>query len=361
MRQKLRVAIVYNEPSVSSGIGRKFISTSGVLQEGVDEQLARSRVVDLSELGVLEEVDNVHISLKELGYDVSVFNITDNIAELITFLEKEKPDLIFNLCESLGSVAIHEMHVAGIFELLGLRYTGSAPLTLGIALNKICVKELLLHHGIDTPKFVVYRNATEIVEDDFSLQFPVIVKPSMEDASIGIEPASVVDTFPALKKRVRWVFQQYDQPALVEEFIDGRELNVSMIGTRKPIILPISEIDFSTLPPDFPKILTYDGKWLKGTTAYNGTKGIRPSDLPPTVEAQLKEIALSVFRLLGCRDYARVDFRLSRNNVPYVLEINPNPDLSDDAGFARSAKASGRTYAQVVQKIVESALERSCG
>lgn len=361
MRQKLRVTIVYNEPNVSSGVGRKFISTSGVLQEGVDERLARSTVVDLSELGVLEGVDNVHVSLKELGYDVSVFNITDNIAELITFLEKEKPDLIFNLCESLGSVAIHEMHVAGIFELLGLRYTGSPPLTLGIALNKICVKELLLHHGINTPKYVVYRSAPEIVEDDFSLQFPVIVKPSMEDASTGIEAASVVDTFPALKKRVRWVFQQYDQPALVEEFIDGRELNVSMIGTRKPIILPFSEIDFSTLPPDFPRILTYDGKWLKGTPAYSGTKGIRPSDLPPTVEAQLKEIALRVFRLLGCRDYARVDFRLSRNNVPYVLEINPNPDISDDAGFARSAKASGRTYAQVVQKIVESALERSCG
>ncbi|MGA9365744.1 MAG: ATP-grasp domain-containing protein [Bacteroidota bacterium] len=359
MRQRLRVTIVYNEPSIPGGIGRKVVTPAGVLSNGSTESSSRAEVVDLSEVGVLEEVDNIRSSLKELGYDVNVFNVTNNIGDLVTFLEKEKPDLIFNLCESVANVAIHEMHVVGIFELLGVCYTGSPPLTLGLALSKIRAKELLSQHGINTPKFVVYLNAGEIVEDDFPLHLPVIVKPSMEDASIGIKPDSVVDSFAGLKKRVRSIFQQHDQAALVEEYIDGRELNVSIVGDRKPIVLPISEIDFSTLPPDFPHILTYDGKWLKGTAAYNGTRGVCPADLPPSVEVKLKELALQAFRLLGCRDYARVDFRLTRNNVPYVLEVNPNPDISDDAGFARSVKASGRTYTQVVQKIVESALERS--
>jgi D-alanine-D-alanine ligase len=359
MRQKLRVTIVYNEPSVPGGVGRKVVTPAGILANGNTEPLSREEVVDLSEIGVLEEVESVRSSLKELGYDVNVFNVTNNIRDLVAFLEKEKPDLIFNLCESVGNVAIHEMHVVGIFELLGLCYTGSPPLTLGLALNKVCAKEVLSYHGINTPKYVVYRSTSQIVEDDFPLGFPVIVKPSMEDASIGIRPDSVVDSFASLKKRVRFIFQQHDQAALVEEYIDGRELNVSIVGDRKPIVLPISEIDFSTLPSDFPRILTYDGKWLKGTVAYNGTKGLCPADLPPSVEAKVKELALRAFRLLGCRDYARVDFRLNRNNVPYVLEVNPNPDISDEAGFARSAKASGRTYTQVVQKIVESALERS--
>jgi D-alanine-D-alanine ligase len=359
MRQKIRVTIVYNEPNTVSGGPRKFVSASGALQEDAAALSPQPDVVDISELGVLQEVDDVKASLKELGYNVSVFNLTENIPELISFLEKERPDLVFNLCESLGNVSIHEMHVAGVFELLGFRYTGSSPLTLGLALNKVRVKELLLYHGIDTPNFTVYRHPGELVEDDFPLRFPAIVKPSMEDASAGIAAASVVDTFPALRKRVRYIFQQYDQPALVEEFIDGRELNISILGNRKPLVLPISEIDFSSLPADFPKILTYDGKWLKGTPAYNGTRGVAPAHLLPSIETRLKEIALRVYQLLGCRDYARVDFRLTRNNRPYVLEINPNPDISDDAGFARSASASGRTYTQVIEKIVESALERS--
>jgi D-alanine-D-alanine ligase len=359
MRQKLHVTVVYNEPSVPRGVGRKVVTATGILSNGFTESRSHAEVVDLSEVGVLEEVDSVRSSLKELGYGVNVFNVTDNIGELVTFLERDRPDLVFNLCESVRNVAIHEMHIAGIFELLGLAYTGSCPLALGLSLNKIYVKELLSHHGINTPKFIVYRTTSEIVEDDFPLHFPVIVKPSMEDASIGINPDSVVESFAALRKRVRSIVQQHDQPALVEEYIDGRELNVSIVGYRKPILLPISEIDFSTLPPEFPRILTYDGKWLKGTTAYNGTKGVCPAELSPSVEEKLKELALRAFRLLGCRDYARVDFRLSRGNVPFVLEVNPNPDISDDAGFARSARASGRTYTQIVQKIIESALERS--
>lgn len=360
MRRKIHITITYNEPETTRGVLKKFVSSSGVLQETTNGRRNRGNAVDLSEVGILQEVENIHASLMDLGYEVSVFNVTENIAELINFLTKEKPDLIFNLCESLSNVAIHEMHIAGIYELLGIRYTGAAPMTMGLALNKVRAKELLLYHGIRTPSFVCYRTPNQVVDDDFPLNFPVIVKPSMEDGSIGIDADSVVDSFAALRKRVRMVFHQHDQPVLVEEFIDGRELNVSIMGNRRPIVLPVSEIDFSTLPLDFPKILTYDGKWKKGTPAYDGTKGICPAELSPSLEAKIKETALKVYRTFGCRDYARVDFRLSPDNVPYVLEANPNPDLSDDAGFARSSKAYGLTYTDVIQKIVEYALERNC-
>jgi len=360
MRRKLHVTIVHNEPESPNRPVKKFVSPSGVLQEGDNGRGGAEAAVDLSEVAVLQEVEKVQASLANLGYEVTTFTVNEDILGLVSFLTKEKPDLVFNLCESIGNVSIHEMHVAGIYEILGLCYTGAGPLTMGLALNKVRAKELLLYHGITTPAYVCYRTPHQVVEDDFPLRFPVIVKPSMEDASIGIGPDSVVDSFGALKKRVKAVFQQHDQAALVEEYIDGRELNVSILGNRRPIILPISEIDFSTLPADHPKILTYDGKWKKGTPAYDGTRGVCPAPLSPSLEAKLKEIALKVYRTFGCRDYARVDFRLGPDDTPYVLEVNPNPDISDDAGFMRSSREYGLTYTDVIERIVEYALERNC-
>ncbi len=187
----------------------------------------------------------------------------------------------------------------------------------------------------------------------------MIVKPSREDAGIGIETASVVSTIAELRKRVRHVIEQHDQPALVEEYIDGRELNVGILGNRKPVVFPISEIDMSTLPKQYHRIITYNAKWMKGTDEYEHTKGICPAPLPPALEATIKEMALKAYQVLGGRDYARVDFRLSKENKPYILEVNPNPDISDDAGFARSARAYGYDFDELAGKIVECALERA--
>jgi len=274
-------------------------------------------------------------------------------------LKTEKPDLIFNLVESLGDESIHEMHVAGIYEVLGIPYTGSSPITLGTCLNKARAKEILSYNGIPTSKFMICRNVGSVNADDFPLSFPLIVKPACEDASVGIDNNSIVDSLTALKKRVRYIFQRYDQPALIEEYIEGRELNVAIIGNSKPLVLPISEIDFSGLPPEYPKIVTYDAKWMNGSIEYEGTKGVCPADLPSAVETRVKELALQAYQLMGCRDYARVDFRLSKNNKPYVLEVNPNPDISDDAGFIRSTGTYGLTFNEAIGKIVEFALKRS--
>jgi D-alanine-D-alanine ligase len=251
------------------------------------------------------------------------------------------------------------MHVAGIYELMGIPYTGASAFVLGTCLHKARVKEILTAHKIPTPPYVIYRNIADLDANGLSLDFPLIVKPSREDASVGIENDSVVENIAALRKRVRHIFSRYDQPAIAEEYIAGREINIAVIGNKRPITLPISEIDFSSLPENFPKIVTYNAKWMQGTPEFSGTVGKCPADLPAEVEKKAKEIALKVYRIMGLRDYARIDMRLTKNLTPYVIEANPNPDISDDAGFARSARAYGFTFEQTICKIVEYALERS--
>jgi len=366
MAKKLRIAILYNEPIVGTEEGRKYISENGQLQDGPPlsktggrgKQNGQPAAVDLSEIGVVEEMDDIKDALNSLGYKTTTFNVDSDVFRLMGFLRDEKPDLIFNLVECVENESIQEMNVAGIYELLKIPYTGANPLTLGIALNKPRVKEILLYHGILTPKFQVFRAQNKIVLNP-DLAFPLIVKPSREDASVGIDNKSVVYNINDLKKRVRYIYQEFDQAALVEEYIEGRELNVAIIGNKKPVALPISEIDFSGLTADMHKIVSYAAKWMHGTVEYTGTNGVCPAVLPGSLEAKMKEIALRCYRLIGCRDYARVDFRLTRDGIPYVLEVNPNPDISDTAGFARSAKAHGLSFPQIVGKIIESALERS--
>ncbi len=363
MKRKTRIAILYNEPVVGTEAGRKYISENGQLQEGpvvpaIERKVSKIPAgVDLSEIGVVEEMDDIKEALTSLGYKCSVFNVDSKVDRLIEFLREERPDLIFNLVECIENEAILEMNVAGMYELFKIPYTGAGPLALGTALNKPRVKEILSANGIRTPLHQVFKVAEKIVLKD-GMEFPLIVKPAREDASVGISDKSVVYSVNELRKQVRYIWAEFDQPALVEQFIDGRELNVAVIGNKRPIVLPISEIEFSGLNPDMHKIVSYAAKWLNGTVEYEGTKGVCPAQLPAAIEAEVRDTALKCYHLIGCRDYARVDFRLSEDGAPYVLEINPNPDISDDAGFARSARAYGLTFPQIIGKIVESALER---
>lgn len=363
MSKKVHVAVVFNEPTIETAAGRKYISETGQIQSSSShaEVLAgvNTTYVDLSEVGVLEEREHVQKALQGFGYKTSLFNMNGDIKRLIHFLEEKEPDLIFNLCESVGNKSIHEMHVAGVYELMGVSYTGASAFALGTCQNKVRTKQILSYYKIKTPRFAVFKNVTEVNGDDLELNFPLIVKPAFEDASVGIENASIVQDIGALKKRVRYIFQNYDQPALVEEYVKGREINVAVMGNKRPIILPISEIDFSGLPADYPKIVTYNAKWIEGSEEYKGTKGVCPADLPSEIEKQAKEIAAKAYRIMGCRDYARVDMRLDKNNNLYVIEVNPNPDISDDAGFARSAQTYGLSFDEIINKIVEYALERT--
>jgi D-alanine-D-alanine ligase len=362
MAKKIHVAIVFNEPTVMTEAGRQYISETGRIEQLANKQevlaAAGANMVDMSEVGVLEEREHVQGALQQVGYKATLFNMNGDIQRLLDFIKQKQPDVIFNLCESIGNESIHEMHVAGLYELLGVPYTGAPAFALGTCLNKARTKEILTYHGIKTPRFAIYKNIGELTEDGLGLKFPIIVKPSREDASVGIENTSLVEDFSSLRKRVRFIFNQFDQPALVEEYINGRELNVGIIGNKRPTALPISEIDFSGLPNEFPKIVTYNAKWMQGTPEYVGTVGVCPANLPVELEKRLKEIALKCYRLMGLRDYGRIDIRLDKNSNPYVLEVNPNPDLSDDAGFARSARAYGLSFEDTIAKIVEYALER---
>lgn len=361
MKNPAHIAIIYNEPTLEVNGDRKFASEAGFQNETSRGWVSTAKLegkVDMSEVGVIEQKEDIQSALKSLGYETSIFNMSDDLDRFLAYLKAMQPDVIFNMVESLGELAIHEMHVCGIYELLGFAYTGAGPMTLGTCLNKARTKEILTVNGIPTAKFRLVGNVNELSQDDLKLQFPIIIKPSAEDASVGIDNNSVVWNFAELKARTDFIIKKFQQPALIEEYIEGRELNVGILGNNPPIVLPISEIDFSGLPADKPKIVTYEAKWMEGTVEYEGTKGFCPAPLPYEVELYIKEISLKAFHLMGCRDYARVDIRLTKENKPFVLEVNPNPDLSADAGFFRSARTYGLTYAEMIGKIVGYAIQR---
>jgi len=369
MGKKLRIAILYNEPLGLTEDGRQFISETGKLQVQPPASTATRRgrkaavpvqpaPVDLSEVGVLQEMEDIRAALAMLGYSPTIFNVNGDAFRLIDYLRAEQPDLIFNLVESVENNAVQEMNVAGLYDLLKIPYTGAGPLALGTALQKSRVKEILASHGIQTPRHQQFHPAGRVVLSE-GMEFPLIVKPAHEDGSVGVHDASVVSSLSDLRKRVRFVFEEFEQPALVEQYIDGRELNVAILGWQSPVVLPVSEIDFSGLDEGMHRIVSYEAKWLQGTVAYDGTRGVCPAQLTSSQEAEMKDLALRCFQLIGCRDYARIDFRMTDEGEIFVLEVNPNPDISDDAGFARSARAYGFTFAETVGKIVESALERT--
>ncbi|HAP34908.1 MAG TPA: D-alanine--D-alanine ligase [Bacteroidetes bacterium] len=361
MSKPIHIAIIYNEPTIETDTGRQFAFDAGISHQNSSVWVSAAKSngkIDLSEVGVIEEKEDIQSALQSLGFETSIFNMSDDLDRFLDYLKAMQPDVIFNMVESLGDYAIHEMHVAGVYELLGIAYTGSGPLTLGTCLNKARTKEILMQNGIPTARFLLVENANELSAETLKLSFPIIVKPSAEDASVGIDNNSIVNTFAELKDRIAFIAKKFQAPALVEEYIEGRELNVAIIGNDPPVVLPISEIDFSGLPSGYPKIVTYDAKWMDGTKEYEGTKGICPSILPAEVEKEVKDLALRAYNLMECRDYARVDIRLSKAMKPFVLEVNPNPDLSSDAGYHRSAKTAGYSYPEAIGKIVGFAVER---
>jgi D-alanine-D-alanine ligase len=269
--------------------------------------------------------------------------------------EKHKIDLVFNLVDDgFFSKSKLEPHVPAILDLIGMRYTGADYVGLSLCANKARAKKILAYHKIPTPKFQVFHRADEKI---CKMQFPLIVKPVNEDASVGIRNDSVVKNKTDLRNKIRIVLRDYKQPALVEEYIDGREINVGVLGDKKKLVLPIAEISFEGLPKDKPKIINYDAKWNKETVEYTSTNRFFPK-LPEGLKQKLIEYSIAAGETLLCRDYYRVDFRLDSKNRPYVLEVNPNPDISEDAGLAGMANEAGMNYTQMIDYIIRSARKR---
>jgi D-alanine-D-alanine ligase len=336
MSKSFEITIVYNDP------------------EKIEP---KPQNLDLSIIEVKNQIEFVENSLRKAGFKVNVLPVY-NARRFINDILNLKTDLIYNFCEMVELESQEEVFAAGLFELVKVPYTGAPPMTLGLCLDKAKTKIILSHYGIPTAKFDLFNESIDGCKK-INLRFPVIVKPVHEDASAGINEKSVVYDRKELEERVEYIIKMFKQPALVEEFIDGREVNVAILGNNPPVVLPISEIDFSHLPSHLPKIVSYEAKWIPNTDYYEKTIPICPAPLEPELERKIKDIALSCYKIMGCRDYARVDMRIDKEGNPYVLEVNPNPDLSRNAGFMRSASVYGLTPEETIVKIAEIAIERS--
>jgi D-alanine-D-alanine ligase len=273
-------------------------------------------------------------------------------------LEQRQPMLVINLCESLAADSRGEMAIPSLLELLGYPYTGSSALALGLALHKDKAKHLLRGRAIKTPEFAVVERVEDL--ESLNLPFPLIVKPVREDGSVGIDFDSVVSNRTALRRAAAQVLLAFRQPALIERFVAGREIYVPILGNQRRKTLPLTEIHFGPTFDELPKIVSYRAKWdLTSPECLDSPSEL--CSLDPEIQSRVVQMAISAFEALDCRDYGRVDLRLSTDGEPYVIDVNPNCDLHPDAGFAKSAAAAGIDYPALALRVVEIALERSYG
>ena len=316
-----------------------------------NEKSPVTRTLDKKE--VEEEVAD---ALTKLGHEPMMHEL-DGTPKSLLALARMECDLVFNLTESFAGDDTADFKIAGFLELIGKNYTGSGTHGLMMAQDKALAKKIFQFHGVHTPVFAKsFRGRLDFSHD---LHFPVIVKPAREDGSIGIEFSAVVNSIRELMERIDWLHANFDSPVLIEEYVEGREMYVGVIGNDKPEALPVVELDLSKLPDGTPRIASAEVKWGKGTKAYRDTKSAIATDLPEEAVAVLQQTAVAAYQALELRDYGRVDMRLQPNGRATVIEVNPNPWLSSKAEFAMAARKSGRTYPQLVEEIVELAIARA--
>ncbi|MFZ0389996.1 MAG: D-alanine--D-alanine ligase [Calditrichia bacterium] len=329
--ENLKVLIAYNEPFRNDGDHLEFISQAAVR----------------------EEAEGVYNALQNLGLPASFLPVSD-FESSISRVRAFSPDVIFNLCEGYRGDAHLEMHMAALWEMLGIPYTGNPPLTLGLAQNKILTKQLLQANHIPTPDYEVFT----AIPGNTSLDFPLIAKPAMEDASVGITQNSVINNPDELQQSVGELLAIYKQPVLVEKFIGGREFNISIFGNNPPQVLPISEINFQDLEAHQHAITSYEAKWLPEHPLFQKTPPVCPAPVSGQLKQRLEETALRVYQIIGGRDYGRVDLRTDQSGGIFVLEYNPNPDICPDAGYSRALAAADIKYQDFVLKIIRDAKQR---
>jgi D-alanine-D-alanine ligase len=302
-----------------------------------------------------EDVQEVYDALKEIGHN-PVFLRLDGTRQALQEVAESETDLIFNLVESFGGQDGYDTNVAAFLELIGRRFTGAGSHGLYLAQDKALAKKIFAFHGIHTPYFTtVYRGRTEHSHD---IQFPVIVKPAGEDGSVGIAFGAVCGSIKELMDRIDYIHAQFDCPALIEEYIEGRELYVGVLGNGEPEALPVIELDLSKLPEGVPKIAGSEVKWEEGTEAYEKTKSIFPDDLDEERVESIGKVAVQAYQALQLRDYGRIDFRMAADGTLHVLEVNPNPYLLSTSELAMAAKKAGRPYKDLIGEIVDLALAR---
>jgi D-alanine-D-alanine ligase len=273
-------------------------------------------------------------------------------------LGRAEVDVVFQLVESLRGEARFEAAAAWLLEWARIPYTGSGPVAITLALDKSVARAVLTSRGVPVPVGFTMDGARDPLPLDVAGR-RWIVKPAREDASHGIDAASVVADETALRARVAHVVAGYRQPALVEEFVAGREFNVALLGSGSSVdVLPLGEIDYARLDAAHPPILTYAAKWDEGSVEYHATPSIGARPMARELEQRIREVAKAAYAALGLAGYGRVDLRIDANERPLVIDVNPNPDLSPDAGFAKAAARAGIDHAHTVRRIVDDALAR---
>ena len=304
-------------------------------------------------------VGQIAEALRENHHEVSVLAVHTDVREIVDGIRDSQPDLVFNLLESFGGNTAGDVAVAGLLDLLGARYTGGGPGELYLRQDKGLAKKVFAFEGILYPHFAVFSQNSDF-ETGGNLRMPLFIKPLTADASIGIDGDSLVRDSTALMKKVLEIHEQVNDSALAEEYIEGRELYVGVLGNREPVAFPPLEMDFSGLPEGAPRILGSKAKWSPESAEYKGTRTIVP-ELPDELRARLQKAALDAARAVRMRDYGRVDLRLTETGDIYVIEVNANCYLESGSEFAAAAKAAGLDFPQVVQKIVDLAVERQAG
>ena len=301
-------------------------------------------------------VPQVARALRKSGHRVSILGVYGDVKRLISGLWRRRPDLVFNLMEMFGENVFGDIPVAGVLDLLGLKYTGSGPGELYLSQDKGLTKKLLAFEDILYPRFLVFSRQ-QAFETGGNLRMPLFVKPLRSDASLGIGGKSLVHDAVQLMERVAFIRKELNDSALAEEYIEGREFFVGVMGNAQPKPLPPVEVDFTGFPEGAPKVLDSKAKWDERSKEYKGTKSVL-ANLPDELRARLQKVAVDAYRALRVRDYGRVDLRLTDTGEIYVLEVNASCYLEKSSEFAMAAEAAGIKYPELIERIVQLALER---
>ena len=294
-------------------------------------------------------------SLLRLGHSVETLAVFDNVTHIIEKINSCVPDVVFNLSESFHHNRAHEPNIPALLELMKVRYTGSGPDALLLCKDKAITKKVLAYHHVHVPGFVVSHRLSPLRRLK-RFKFPAFVKPRYEESSDGISKASFVRDEREALERAQFLHQKFDCDVLIEEYIEGRELYISVLGGRRLTVFPPREVFFSNMPADAPKFATYHAKWNDAYRKKWGITNGAAEELPPEIDRDLRKIARNVYGWLKIRGCGRLDVRMTPNGELFVIEVNPNPSLSQDEDFAQSAAAAGMDYDALITAILSLAM-----
>jgi D-alanine-D-alanine ligase len=317
--------------------------------------LSETHLEAASEHEIVQTAEHVGSRLEQAGYEVRLLPVGRDIDAIRRLLHKFEPDCVFNLFEGFADDPASEWQFARILEHSGVPFTGSPSEALRLANGKHLAKQLLRAAGLPTPDaWVVHRLPLSLA----NLPWPVIVKPACRDGSEGIDQGSVVTDRVALEERIARLLSNYGAPVLVEQYLPGRDISMALVETPELLALPASEILFNEKDAGYWPIVTYDAKWQPGSREYEATPPVYPAEIAPELADRLMELTRRVFRLFGCRDYARVDFRVDQDR-PNILEINPNPCFSAGAALAATLRTASMDHSEFTVRLVRRAMERA--